>query len=66
MEEINNDNLKQLELTSDVYRAIIDALSANAIFSVTDAKGDIVYANEKFVEISSIHSRNSLGRTTAF
>lgn len=62
MEEINNNNLKQLEVSSDVYRAIIDALSENAIFSVTDARGDIVYANKKFVEISKYPLDELLGQ----
>lgn len=62
MEENSDKQAEQVELSPDVYRAIIDAMSQNAIFSVTDEKGDIVYANKKFIEISKYPLSELIGQ----
>lgn len=58
----NTHNNMQVELSPDVYQALIEALSENAMFSVTDEKGDIVYANQKFVNISQYALPELLGQ----
>ncbi|MBI5077796.1 MAG: PAS domain S-box protein [Candidatus Yonathbacteria bacterium] len=49
---INKYKSKQLDLNPNVYEAIIGALAEDSIFSVTDEKGDIIFVNQKFIEIS--------------
>ncbi len=49
---MNNNNKKPYEIDSEIYQAIIVALSDDAIFSITDEKGNIIYANQKFTDIS--------------
>ena len=59
MSPINAYQSKQPELSSDVYSAIIEALSENAIFSVTDEKGNIVFANQKWKTLK-LYFENSM------
>lgn len=58
----NNINQKQIELSPDIYWAVIDALSQSAIFSVTDEKGDIIFANQKFIDVSKYSLEELLGQ----
>ena len=62
MNPINNYQSKQPDIGPDVYSAIIEALSENAIFSLTDEKGDIVFVNNKFIEISQYAVDELLGQ----
>ncbi len=39
-------------LTGSDYNALISSLDKTALVSMTDAKGNIIYANQKFVEVS--------------
>lgn len=59
---MHNDNLKPAELNIDVYHAVIEALANSAIFSVTDEKGDIIYANQNFIDITKYPIEELLGQ----
>jgi PAS domain S-box-containing protein len=50
------------KLTDKDLGALLDALNHTALVSMTDAKGDITYANEKFVEVSQYALDELLGR----
>lgn len=58
----SNENIKPVDISPEIYQAIIEALSENAIFSVTDEKGNIIYANQKFLEISQYSLPELLGQ----
>ena len=45
------------------YADLIRALNSTAIITETDAKGIIVFANDKFCEISGYSENELLGRT---
>lgn len=50
-------------LTGSDYNALISSLDKTALVSMTDAKGQIVYANQRFIEISKyaikeLHGQN--------
>lgn len=49
-------------LTGSDYNALISALDKTALVSMTDSKGHIVYANNKFVEISKYSLDELLGQ----
>lgn len=51
------DNLKKNEI-----RALIDALSVSALVSITDNKGDIIFVNSKFIEVSKYSEEELLGQ----
>jgi PAS domain S-box-containing protein len=44
------------------YEALLSALNQTALVSMTDAKGTIVYANDKFVEISKYEREELIGQ----
>jgi PAS domain-containing protein len=46
----NKTNIKNIN--PEVYEAVLEALEDHAIVSVTDEKGDILWANNKFLELS--------------
>lgn len=58
----NDEKIKQVELNAEIYKALMESLAESAIFSVTDEKGDIVYANRKFLEISKYSADEILGQ----
>ncbi|MBI5078130.1 MAG: PAS domain S-box protein [Candidatus Yonathbacteria bacterium] len=43
-------------------RAIYDAIENSIIVSITDEKGDIIYANQKFIDISKYSQEELLGQ----
>jgi len=49
-----NKSREQLgqKLTEKDYNAILVALNETSLVSMTDARGDILYANETFVRVS--------------
>lgn len=49
-------------LTQQDYSSLLSALNKLAIVSVTNAKGDILYANEKFIEVSKYTLPEILGQ----
>lgn len=49
-------------LTGSDYNALISALDQTALVSMTDAKGHIVYVNNKFIEISKYSLKELLGQ----
>ena len=49
-------------LTGSDYNALISSLDKTALVSMTDAKGHIIYANPKFVEISKYSLHELLGQ----
>lgn len=51
------NNLKKNEI-----RALIDALSVSALVSITDNKGDIIFVNSKFIEVSKYSEEELLGQ----
>jgi len=60
---MNNDQkTNQIKLSSKTFQAIIEAFSENSIFSVTDEKGDIVYVNPKFIDISQYSFDELIGQ----
>jgi len=49
-------------LVLEDYKAFFDVLGQEAIISATDAKGNIIYANDKFIEISKYSSDELIGQ----
>lgn len=56
--------LEQLsqKLTDTDFSALLNSLNSTALVSMTDEKGNIVYANEKFVEISKYSLPELIGQ----
>lgn len=48
-------------LTDADYRAFFEALGKEVISSATDARGDIIYANDRFVEVSKYDRSELIG-----
>lgn len=59
-----DDNVEQLgqKLSESEYNALLASLNKTALVSMTNAKGDIIYANEKFVEISKYSLNELIGQ----
>ena len=55
------DPLRQVQ-GSGQLPALIEALNAHAVVSITDANGDIVHANEKFCAVSGYSPEELIGR----
>jgi PAS domain S-box-containing protein len=49
-------------VSSDDYEALLSALNQTALVSMTDARGRITYANDKFVEVSGYTRPELLGQ----
>ncbi|HEX6462608.1 MAG TPA: PAS domain-containing protein [Candidatus Saccharimonadales bacterium] len=49
-------------LTGSDYNALISSLDKTALVSMTDAKGHIVYANNRFIEVSKYSLKELLGQ----
>lgn len=49
-------------LTGSDYNAIISSLDQTALVSMTDAKGHIIYANQKFIDTSKYPARELMGQ----
>lgn len=49
-------------LTGSDYNALISSLDKTALVSMTDAKGHIIYANNKFIEVSKYSLDELLGQ----
>lgn len=58
-----DDTVVQLgqKLSDDEYNALLVSLNKTALVSMTNAAGDIIYANEKFVEVSKYPLKELLG-----
>lgn len=54
---------RQLQYPFRILEAYRSAVNAAAIVSITDANGIIVYANEKFVEVSKYSEQELLGKS---
>ena len=50
-------------LTQKDFSALLTALNETALVSVTDAKGDIIYANEKFVKTAGYSLKELIGQS---
>lgn len=49
-------------VSKDDYEALLSALNKTALVSITDAKGRITYANDKFVEVSKYSRAELIGQ----
>lgn len=58
------DQLVQMgqQLSEEDYNAMLLALNETSLVSVANVKGDIVYANQKFVEVSGYRLEELLGQ----
>lgn len=59
-----NTDEKQLsyELTEEDHEGLFSILNTSTIVSITDAKGDIIYINQKFVDISKYSPEEIIGQ----
>jgi PAS domain S-box-containing protein len=60
LQDMNDQTSQTKDLLADTdYKALLAAVSEAALISVTNAEGDIIYVNDKFVEICK-YSRTEL------
>ncbi|MEK7538674.1 MAG: PAS domain S-box protein [Patescibacteria group bacterium] len=60
---MNDTNQQTLyKLTENDLNALLAALDQSALVAITDAKGDIIYVNKKFVEVSQYSFYELLGQ----
>ncbi|MDF2605990.1 MAG: cph2 2 [Bacillales bacterium] len=57
--------LKSLNSKLDFFKVLLDAVDESTIIAITDAGGKIIYANEKFIELSKYSLEELLGSTHA-
>ena len=53
---------QDVNLTEEDYRGLLTALEKTALVSMTDAKGNILYANQKFIDVSKYSMAELLGQ----
>ncbi len=57
-----DDATKKLRVAKAKDEATLNALNESALVSITDSKGNIVFANEKFVEVSKYRREELIGQ----
>jgi len=62
----NDEKIKQVELNSEIYKALMESLAETAIFSVTDEKGNIILRTESSLIFLSTPPMRLLGKTTGY
>lgn len=55
-------SVTQQDIADADLRALFDAIGSHAIISMTDARGDIIYANDRFIEISGYEREELIGQ----
>lgn len=56
------DNETAIPFTLEDYKAFFKVIGKEVIFSATDAQGNIIYANDKFLEITKYTLRELIGK----
>ena len=56
------EHQKNIELTLEDYQGMLGAIDHSALLSLTDAKGNILYVNDKFLEVSKYDLDDLIGQ----